>query len=110
MIGADAYYAACWLKRAQVFIVSIKDIQYQAEKKTRVKTNPKNVILQKYHDFLNVFSKKNSDTLPLYQKYDHKIYLKEEQKSGHILLYKMFFKELDAVKWYFNSYLAKKFI
>ena len=28
MIGADAYYAICRLKRAQVFAVSMRDIQY----------------------------------------------------------------------------------
>ena len=48
--------------------------------------------------------------LSLYQKHDHKIYLEEKQKSGHALLYKMFSEELDAVKWYFDSYLTKKFI
>ena len=66
MIGMDAYCAAYCLKRAQMFAVSMRDIQYQAEKEARAKTNPKSVVPQKYHNFLNVFSKKDSDTLPLY--------------------------------------------
>ncbi len=45
MIGAKAYRVACCLKRAQVFTVSMKDIQYQAEKEARAKTYPKSVIL-----------------------------------------------------------------
>ena len=56
----------------------MRDIQYQAEKKARAETDPKSIVSTEYHDFLDVFSKKNSDTLPLHQKYDHKIYLKKE--------------------------------
>ena len=37
MISADAYRAACCLKRAQVFTVSIRDIQYQAKKKLELR-------------------------------------------------------------------------
>ena len=88
----------------------MKDIQYQAKKEARAKTNLKSVIPQKYYNFLDIFSKKNSNTLFLHQKYDHKIYLEEEQKPSYALIYKMFSKELDAVQWYFDSHLAKKFI
>ena len=88
----------------------MKDIQYQAEKKARAETDPKSVVPQEYHDFLDVFSKKNSDTLPPHRKYDHKIHLEEEQKPGHAPLYKMSPKELDVVKRYLDSHLAKGFI
>ena len=40
-------------------------------------TNPRSIVPEKYHDFLDVFSKKDSDMLFLYQKYDHKIILEE---------------------------------
>ena len=110
IIGADAYCAACRLKGAQVFVVSMRDIQYQAVKEDRAETNPTSVVPQEYHNFLDVFSKKNLDTLPPHQKYDHKIYLEEEQKPSHAPLYKMSLKELDAVKQYLDSHLAKKFI
>ena len=110
MIGADAYYVACRLKRAQVFAVSMKDIQYQAEKKARAETDPTSVIPQEYYNFLDVFSKKDSNTLPLHRNYDHKIHLKEEQKPGNAPLYKIFPKELDAIKRYLDSHLAKEYI
>ena len=64
MIGADVYYIACCLKKAQVFAVSMRDIQYQAEKEARAKTDSKSIVPQEYHNFLYVFLKKNSDTLP----------------------------------------------
>ena len=98
MIGVDAYCVACRLKRAQVFALSMKDIQYQAEKEARAETNSTSVVPQEYHDFLDVFSKKDSDTLPPYRKYNHKIHLEKEQKPGYAPLYKMSPKKLDAVK------------
>ena len=88
----------------------MKDIKYQAEKKARAETNPKSIIPKKYHNFLDVFLKKNSDTLLLYQKYKYKIYLEEKQKYDHSLLYKIFLQKLDAVKRYLDSHLAKNFI
>ena len=57
-----------------------------------------------------MFSKKNLDTLLPYRKYNHKIILEEEQKHDHALLYKMSLQELDAVKRYLDSHLAKGFI
>ena len=110
LIGTAAYCAAYRLKRAQVFAVSIRDIQYQAEKEAKDETNPKNVVPQKYYNFLDVFSKKDSDTLPPHRKYNHKIQLEEEQKSGYASRYKMSLKELDAVKQYLDSHLVKRFI
>ena len=110
IIGADVYCAAYYLKRAQVFAISKRDIQYQVEKETRAETNPTSIVPQEYHDFLHIFSKKNAYTLLPYQKYDHKIYLEEEQKPGHATLYKISPKELDAVERYFDSHPAKEFI
>ena len=58
IIGADAYCVACRLKRAQIFALSMKDIQYQVEKEARAETNPRSIVPQEYHDFLDIFSKK----------------------------------------------------
>ena len=102
MICANTYCAPCHLKKAQVFAVSLKDLQYQAKKEARAEIDPKSVVLEEHHDFLDVFSKKNSDILSPYQKYDHKIQLEKEQKSGHTPLSKIFFKELDTVKCYLD--------
>ena len=66
IMGADAYHLACQLKGAQVFAISIKDLEFQAKKKARSEINPKTVVLEEYHDILDVFSKKNSDTLLSY--------------------------------------------
>ena len=44
MIGKDIYYAAFRLKRVQVFALLMRDIQYQAEKKTIAETNLRSIV------------------------------------------------------------------
>lgn len=78
MIGTDTYYALYRLKRVQVFTRYIKDLKYKTKNKVRLKTNPSSVIPEKYQDHLDVFSKKNSDILLPYQKYDQKIVLEKK--------------------------------
>ena len=109
MISANAYCVIYYWKEAQVLAVLMKEIQYQVDKEARAETDPRSIILQEYHCFFDIFSKKNSDTLYLYRKYDHKIHLDEEQKLNYASLYKMSHKKLDAMKRYLNFYLAKRF-
>ena len=78
MIDADAYRAICNLKRAQVFAISMRDLEFQVAKEAKPETDPKSVVPEEYHNLLDVFLKKDSDTLLPYQKYDYKIILKEE--------------------------------
>lgn len=47
MIDADIYCAVCFLKEAQIFSVSMREIKYQLKKKARAKIDLKNVELQK---------------------------------------------------------------
>ena len=110
MIGADVYCAVCKLKGAQVLAISMRDLEYQVEKKVKPETNPRSVLSEEYHNLLDVFSEKDSDTLSSHRKYDHKIILEERQRPGHSPLYKISPQELDAVKRYLNSHLAKGFI
>ncbi len=46
IIGADAYRLACMLKGAQIFAISMRDPEYQAEKEAKPETDPK-VLYQK---------------------------------------------------------------
>lgn len=39
IIGSDAYCLACQLKKAQVFAVSMKNLELQANKNAKAKTN-----------------------------------------------------------------------
>jgi hypothetical protein len=68
------------------------------------------VILECYHDYLNVFLKEASDTLLPAQPYNHKIELITESSTGYCLLYKMSLEELEAAKQYIQENLDKGFI
>lgn len=65
IISIDFYQIACYLKEAQVFALSIKDLIYNRIK-AKVETNLKSVIPKEYQDFRDLFSKKNFNTLPTY--------------------------------------------
>ena len=52
-------------------VISMKDIKYQLNKMAKIPTDPKTVILEKYHEFLDVFLKEASDTLSPHLKYNH---------------------------------------
>ena len=53
--------------------VSTDDINFQMNKTNKAPTDPKTVVSEKYHDFLNVFSKEALDTVTEHCKYDHRI-------------------------------------
>ena len=58
IISANIYYAANKLKKTQVFIISMRNLKFQVIKKAKPETDPKNIILKKYYDFLDIFLKK----------------------------------------------------
>ena len=66
MIGIDTYYIACHLKKAQVFILFLRDFQYQIKKKAKAKINSKNIVPEEYYDFFDIFFKKNLDIFSFY--------------------------------------------
>lgn len=45
MINIDIYYIASYLKKVQVFIILLKDLQYQIEKEVKPETNSKIFII-----------------------------------------------------------------
>ena len=63
IIGADMYCLVCQLKKSQVFAISIKGLEFHVKKEARPKTNTKTIVPEEYYDFLDMFSKKNSNTL-----------------------------------------------
>ena len=99
--------------RAEIFAISIRDIEYQLNKGTKLLTDPKTVVPEEYHDFFDVFSKDISDTLRPYGKYDHKIeLLKDKDLSDleHSALRGMSVPQLEFVKKFLEEHLKKGFI
>ncbi|EED14172.1 hypothetical protein TSTA_103910 [Talaromyces stipitatus ATCC 10500] len=61
-------------------------------------------------DFVDVFSKHESDKLPLYRPYDYKIELENPNKLSYNPLYKMSGDKLEAAREYIINNLNKGFL
>ena len=97
--------------RAEIFAVSMRDVKYQLNKRTKPLTNPKTVVSAEYHDFLDVFSKEASNTVSPHTKFDHKIeLLKDAGKLGHSALRGMSVPQFEFVKKFLEEHLKKDFI
>ena len=91
--------------------ISIKDIEYQLNKTAKAPTDPKTLVPEEYHEFLDVFSKKALDMLSPHLKYDHQIRLLEGYRDhGNSSLSKMSESKLQFVKKFLEKHLKKGFI
>ena len=89
----------------------MRDIKYQLEKTTKTSTDPKTVVSEEYHKFLDVFSKEASDTLSEHSKYDHRIrFLEGYKHHGNSPLRAMSEPKLQFVKKFVEEHLKKRFI
>lgn len=89
----------------------MRDIEYQLEKTTKTPTDPKTVVPEEYHEYLDVFSKEASDTLSEHSKYDHRIRFLEGYKDhGNSPLRAMSEPKLQFVKKFVEEHLKKGFI
>ncbi len=68
------------------------------------------LLLFEYHDFLDVFSRELTNTLPERRFYDHKIQLQKGKTSIFEPLYDMSQDELRILKKYLKNNLIKDFI
>ena len=66
-------------QKAEIYAISMRDIEYQLNKGTKPPTDLKTVVPTEYPDFLDVFSKDISNTLRPYGKYNHKIELLKDK-------------------------------
>ena len=100
-------------QKAEIFAISMQDIEYQLNKKTKQPTDPKTVVPAEYHDFFDVFSKDISDTLRPHRKHNHKIKLlkgKDLSDLEHSALQGMSVPQLKFVKKFLKKNLKKDFI
>jgi hypothetical protein len=73
-------------------------------------TDPLTKVPSKYHDLIDVFSRENSDKLPVQRPYDHKIKLIKDKQHGFGPLYGMTQDELKVLRKYLKDHLSKGFI
>ena len=107
----EIFAVSMWDIKNKLNAISIKDIKYQLNKTVKALTDPKTIVPEEYHKFLDIFSKKASDTLSPHSKYDHQIRLLEGYKDhGHSPFSKMLELKLQFVKKFLKEYLKKGFI
>ena len=69
----------------EIFAIIMKDIEKALKFKQYI--NPQLHVLEKYHDLLDVFEKKNTNKLLLHRNYNIKIKLKLEKMPNFKFLY-----------------------
>ncbi|KKA22077.1 Gag/polymerase/env polyprotein [Rasamsonia emersonii CBS 393.64] len=114
-IGGSAFTRYMKGNSAEVFVTSLYEIDKMIQHKKPLCDITEEADLRKlvpsyYHDYLDVFSKRASDTLPPSRPCDHKIELTMENTLGYSPLYKQSAEELEATKKYIMENLDKGFI
>ena len=79
----------------KVFTVSLRDIEKALESKKHF--DPAIKLLKEYHQFLDVFSRQEADTLSVHQSYNHKISLEDEKQLTFEALYSISQDELKVL-------------
>ena len=72
--------------------------------------DPSTILPSRYFEFLDVFSKKDADTLPPHRAHDHAIHLKEGAQPPASALYGMSRDEILELRRYLDENLSKGFI
>jgi hypothetical protein len=109
----NAYATATLLDqpKVQIAAISMRDIMDQHKKEETEDIDLEGLLPEPYHPFIDVFSKKKSDTLPLHRKGDFKVNLEEGKKPDWVpRLYQMTQEEMAEVKRWVTENLSKGFI
>ena len=108
MIATAPFFHVCKQEGVELFSVSLKDVEKIFQPKHR--TDPAIKLPQKFHEFFELFSEKETNKLPPYRPYDHKINFIERKQPGYGLLYSISQGKLQILKKFLDENLAKGFI
>jgi Reverse transcriptase (RNA-dependent DNA polymerase)/RNase H-like domain found in reverse transcriptase len=92
----------------ELFSASMADIEKTLAPKKN--TDPALKLPKEYHDYLDVFSRRDADKLPEHRPYDHKITLEPGKQPTFGPLYGMSLDELKCLRKYLDEHLSKGFI
>ena len=91
--------------------ISMRDIIDQHKKEETNDIDPRKILLEEYHEFLDVYSKKKSDMLLPHRKGDHRIELEEGKQPNWVpRLYQITQEEMEEVRRWITENLSKGFI
>lgn len=99
MISTALFQYLTKQKNVEIFALFIQNLEYQLNKIKKLVTNLAMKMPQCYHDFLDIFSKENSDKVAPHSKYDYKIKLLNSGKNhGQTALHSISKPQLEFVK------------
>jgi len=114
LIGAAAFAHVCNQPGTELFFLSMSELQEAQLAHQEVATTGTEVDLSaippEYHEFADLFSKKEADKLPPHKPYDHQIPLEPGKAPPFGPIYKCSPAELEAVRKYVEEHLRKGFI
>ena len=119
LIGSAPFHRLAAQPGAQLLQVSIKEILYgdspaYSQRDPDIEPPPeeeiKRLLPKEFHAYIDVFSKKEADTLPPHRDCDHHITLTGDLPSRHTPLYRMSDEERAACKRFIEENLSKGFI
>jgi hypothetical protein len=112
MISAAAFSLICNQPETELYFVSMKPspggdltINVASQEDVDLSTIP-----PEYHDFADLFSKKEADKLPPHQRHDHTIPLQPGSAPHFGPIYKLSPVELETLRKYIDENLKKGFI
>jgi len=108
LIGAAAFAYVCNQPETELFFLSVSEMERLI---TKEEADPDlSAIPLEYHEFADLFSKKEADKLPPHQPYDHKIPLEPGSAPPFGPIYKLSPIELETLRKYVEENLRKGFI
>ena len=108
MIGAAPFHRLSSKKEHRLCSISMRDIDLALAPKPVI--DPAEKLPKHYHAYLDIFSKKQSDTLPPHRVYDHEIQIEEGKHPPFGPLRGMSQDELKVMKKFLEDNLSKGFI
>ena len=98
-------------KMTQALSLARNTITEELEEYCRCKNvNPATLLPKRYHEILDVFSKKEADTLSIHRAYNHAINIKDGYQTPSAVMYGMSRDEIQELPQYLDENLAKGFI
>ena len=111
VIGALAFDSLSKKKDAEVFAISVRDIEEYDRKRAADVGDPKDKLPKEFHEYIDVFSKEGSNKLSPHRPFDHRIELTKELSSLRTEpLRRTTEEENKAIREYIEEYLAKDWI
>ena len=114
LIGVNAFAFVCNQPETELYFMTMEETNathLASQEMGAPEPDPDlSLIPPEYHEFADLFSKKEADKLPAHRPYDHTISLEPGKAPPFGPIYKLSPMELEVVRKYITDNLKKRFI